>query len=778
MRNILALLLLFAYGAVNAQSAFVSGHVTNDGEPLSFVDIVIVETGQSTLSGEDGKFSFEVKPGQYTMKATILGFKQSLKDFEIKVGQRKHIDIVMIQDVFGLDQVVVSSSRNEVNRKESTVSVNVLNEHLFDMIESSTMSQGLSYTSGLRMEYKCQNCGQPEVKMNGLGGSYSQILIDGRPVYGSLSAVYGLEQIPSNMIERIEVVKGGGSALYGANAIAGTINVITKDPLENSYQISNNYSLINGQSGEYNLNFNSTTISDAGNMGVSFFASYRNKEHYDHNGDGFSEIGELESQSFGTKAFYKPNTQSRIGLEAHFIKDYRRGGNLFERAPHQSDITEMTDHSISNVNINYELYSDDYKNKFSSYLAVQNVDRYSYFGGGGNSSDPQDIIDASNYYGDSKSLTAVLGFQYSRNWSDSELLVGSELKYDKVQDNMVGYQRSIDQTVNNVALFAQLEHRFSDKFKVMLGGRFDYLPILGEYNLETYYEKMNNTMKVFTPRVSLMYNFNHDNLFRFTYSTGFRPPQTFDEDLHVETIGGQAKIVRLASDLETETSNSLTFGYEMTKTHGNNSFDFIFDGFYTKLNNSFVNVPLFEDPNSNVVVVEKRNSSGVKVYGGNFEFKSALGSSFNFQLGYTAQLAKYNEEEVVLEGEDNNGNTIEVTSRDLLKSPNHYGYATIQYNVTSKFKINSTTTYTGKMLVANQNALEIRETKQFLDTSIKLSYQFEVSKDLQFEISGGMKNILNSYQDDFEFGVDRDAGYIYGPTLPRTVYAGVKLGIL
>jgi outer membrane receptor for ferrienterochelin and colicins len=89
-----------------------------------------------------------------------------------------------------------------------------------------TLSEGLSFSPGLRIENDCQNCGFSQVRMNGMEGPYSQILINSHPIFSGLAGVYGLELIPTNMIERIEVVRGGGSALYGSNAIAGTINII------------------------------------------------------------------------------------------------------------------------------------------------------------------------------------------------------------------------------------------------------------------------------------------------------------------------------------------------------------------------------------------------------------------------------------------------------------------------------------------------------------------------------------------------------------------------
>ena len=143
------------------------------------------------------------------------------------------------------------------------------------------------------MENNCQNCGFPQVRINGLEGPYSQILINSRPVVSALSGVYGLEQIPVNMIERVEVVRGGGSALFGANAVGGTVNIITKDPISNSFQVSSTMSNMNGKSWEQYMGANASLVSSDNTYGIALYQAYRNRNPYDSDGDGFSELGKL-----------------------------------------------------------------------------------------------------------------------------------------------------------------------------------------------------------------------------------------------------------------------------------------------------------------------------------------------------------------------------------------------------------------------------------------------------------------------------------------------------
>lgn len=187
------------------------------------------------------------------------------------------------------------------------------------------------------MENNCQNCGFSQVRMNGMEGPYSQILINSRPIFSGLAGVYGLEFIPSNMIERMEVIRGGGSALYGSNAIAGTINLILKDPVNNSYEIgaSSGYTGVGIEGGDnpafdYNVNFNTSLVSSDSRTGMALYGYHRDHEPYDANSDGFSEITQINNVTVGTRVFHRFTHRNKLAVDFFTINEDRRGGNKFE----------------------------------------------------------------------------------------------------------------------------------------------------------------------------------------------------------------------------------------------------------------------------------------------------------------------------------------------------------------------------------------------------------------------------------------------------------------
>jgi outer membrane receptor for ferrienterochelin and colicins len=161
------------------------------------------------------------------------------------------------------------------------------------------------------MESSCQNCGFQQVRINGLDGPYTQILIDSRPIFSALSGVYGIEQIPVNMIERVEVVRGGGSALYGSNAIAGTVNIITKEPISNSFSLKHNYELVGGNAPDNMFNANASIIADDRKSGCICMVRIGTENIMIVINDGYSEIPILKANSIGFNSFYKLSNYSK-----------------------------------------------------------------------------------------------------------------------------------------------------------------------------------------------------------------------------------------------------------------------------------------------------------------------------------------------------------------------------------------------------------------------------------------------------------------------------------
>ena len=762
MKKIILFLVVILYSSVAGFSqrrtdANINGHVIdrNTKEHIPYINISVKGTTIGTVTDATGHYFLKNLPtGKFSLVVSGIGYRSTEHEVILVPGKTLEVNFEIEEDQIMLESVVVCANRNETSRKEAPVIVNILSPKLFEITNSVCLSQGLNFQPGLRVETNCQNCGYQQVRINGLDGTYSQILIDSRPIFSSLAGIYGIEQIPANMIERVEIVRGGGSALYGANAIAGTINIITREPASNTVTVASTINLMNGEKADYNTSINASVVSDDVRTGIVLFGSARQRDPLDYDGDGFTEIGKIESKNIGFKGFYKLNDYSKFTLEYHNLGEFRRGGNKLDKPPHETEITEQTEYNINTGGIEYDVFSKNIKHRFNIYTSAQLINRKSYYGA---QRDP----DAN---GSTHDVTFVAGMQYTFSadrmlFMPAELTVGSEYSVNEMIDKMLGYDRIIDQEVNTKSIFLQNEWR-NRKLSILAGGRFDKHNLIQE--------------PVISPRFTIRYSPRDWISMRTGYSSGFRAPQAFDEDLHITAIGGEVALIRLVPDLRTERSQSLNASVDLYKSKGKIRSDLLIEGFYTDLDNIFVLEETGTDSEGNLIL-ERRNGSGAIVKGINLEGKIVPTRKIRFRYGMTLQKSEYKE---VQQWSSNPGLQLH---RRMFRSPDRYGYITAYYEILKNMGIALSGTYTGPMLVQHfagyiEEDTE-KETPEFFDLNLKLSCDLKLNSSAKLQINGGVQNIFNSYQNDFDKGEFRDAGYIYGPALPRTFFFGIKIMI-
>ena len=778
----------FPFPPLSAQKATLSGTViTQDARPLMGALVQLLPTDRYGITDIHGEYMLEDIPeGTYSLRVSHVGFVTGSSTIEIQAGENIPIDFSLQEDIFNLGEIVVTGTRNQISRYNAPVIIQTISNRTFNATQSLSISEGLHFTPGLRLENNCQNCGFTQLRMNGLEGAYSQILINSRPVFSALAGVYGLEMLPANMVDRIEVVKGGGSVLYGGNAIAGTVNIITKDPVKNSFEVGLNQSYIHFESPDRTLTFNGALVSDDLNRGITFFGFNRQRAPWDANGDEFSEITRLENNTLGFDAFWNTSARSKLKVGAYAIHEFRRGGTAFDLPPHQSALTEQLQHNIYSANISFEQYSKDKKHKYSLYGSAQKVERDSYYGAGGRILTDRDTLTHSdilalNAYGRAEDISVVGGLQYNYEIHKNILLTaGTEYTFNDVQDEMPGYGRKIDQQVGTSGTYAQFEIHPFDRFTLLLGGRYDRIHINGVYDLAEDQFNDSKTLNVMVPRISALFHLSPNLKARASFAQGYRAPQAFDEDLHIETVGGAARFIRLSPDLINERSNSAAFSLNFNRMMDKSQMNFVLEGFYTRLSHPFILSDQVELPNG-ISVITKRNGDGATVAGFNLEANIAMGTRWIFQSGATIQSAVYKQEEEIWSPDGDSDIYPSTATKKLLRTPGSYGYLTLLYQPSKQFTIAYSGVYTGRMDVPHVIDPEtertiIRTTPRFFENNLKLSYDLFREGEQKVQIFGGMQNIFNSYQHDFDSGPERDAGYVYGPLRPRTVFMGVRWG--
>ena len=739
-----------------ATDANIYGHIIDltTGEHIPYATVAIKGTTIGCAADGTGHYKINNIPeGDHILVVTAIGYGTVEMPYTAKKGKSEEHNFSLIESVTLVDEVVVSATRNESNRRQTATVVNVSSAKLFEGTASSSLSEAMNFQPGLRVETTCGNCGAPQLRINGLEGQYSQILLDSRAIFSSLAGVYGLDLMPVAMVERVEVIRGGGSALFGSSAIGGIVNIITKDPLRNTLSLSNTTNIMEDGTPDVNTSLGGAFISDDYKMGAYVFGQIKSRDGYDRNDDGFTDITKLNSRTLGFRAYYKTSTHSRLTAEYHHIHDFRRGGDNLTKAPHMAMLCEQVDHSINGGSIGFS-YFPNMRHKANAYVSAQGIDRSSYFGADMNP----------DAYGTTSDLTMVGGGQYTFSYKaglPAELTAGVEYNYNSLNDYYIATERLIDQSTHVVGLFAQNEWK-SEKFNALVGFRLDKHSMI--------------SAPIFSPRVTLRYSPIDDLGLRASYSSGYRAPQAYNEDLHIDALNHTVSMIRLSKDLRPEYSHSLSLSADYYRTFGRVQANVLVEGFYTMLDDVFTLEKVGVE--NGVIINERRNGSGANIGGVTVEGKVGIPNIFDIQLGYTYQKSMY------VEPERWSDDPKLEPQRKMFRSPEHYGYFNSNFYITKNFDASLFGTFTGPMLVQHASFTDIFGvehpdseviTESFFDLGFKLDYTFRITDVISLELSAGIKNVFDAYQRDLDWGAGRDSAYVYGPSMPRTYFFGVKL---
>ncbi|MFB9270282.1 MULTISPECIES: TonB-dependent receptor [Flavobacteriaceae] len=745
------------------ENGIIKGIVSSGSETILGASIYMKNTKIGTSTDRNGTYSFEVEAGNFVVVVSAVGYKSKEVRIKLKKHEEKILNFELEEDVFGLDQVVVTGTKTFKRRTDSPVIVGIIDSNMLTNVQACNLSEGLKFQPGLRVETDCQTCNYTQLRMNGLTGGYSQILINGRPVFSPLTGLYGLEQIPANMIERIEVVRGGGSALYGSSAIGGTVNVITKIPKESGYNLEYTYQNIDKGTSDNIFNGNGTILTHKGNAGATFFVSKRERDYYDNNGDNFSELPKLKNNSFGVNLFFLPTENQKIELSLSSMNEYRYGGEMVDKEPYLTLQSEERIHDVFIGSLDYQINFNNDNSSFISYFSGQKTARDHYTG-----IFPDSDEDIQNHienppYGISEVSTVQGGMQLNHRLEKfikgvNVITTGTEYVVDKVYDEIEAYNYLINQKTTNLGVFFQSDWEITPSINLLTGVRADKHNLLNKF--------------IFNPRASFLYKMKESTQFRLTWGTGFRAPQAFDADLHIAFAGGGVSRISLSPDLKEERSTSISGSVNYDKALEKFISGFTLEGFYTYLKDAFYQHPLGEDDLGELF--EKRNGDGATVKGVTLELRANYDKRIQLETGLTIQSSTY---DTAVSYSDALAPT-----RNFLRSPDVYGFATLSITPNKKFKTSVNLVYTGAMDLVHlagapeQLADAYLKSPTFTELSFKTGYTFNLNElDTSFELFGGVKNVLNEYQEDFDSGKNRDSNYIYGPGAPRTVFIGVKL---
>ena len=485
----------------------VVGLVSDGEQPIAGATIFSPAENSGTLSKQDGQFQIEVSSNSQELVLSYVGF---LPKKIVINSQNQDLGVIVLAADNSLEEVIISGNLKPVNRMESTIPVEVYSPAFLQQNPSPNLFEGIQFINGIRPQINCSVCNTGDIHINGLEGPYTFVLIDGMPIVSSLASVYGLNGIPTGMIEKVEIIKGPAGTLYGSQAVGGVINVITKLPEYSPRFFSDVY----GTSWEeFNADLGfSSTIGQKINVltGINGFI-YDNP--IDNNNDNFTDVTQQKRFSVFQKFSWQPNSTQAGSLALRYLYEDRWGGEL-NWTPDFRGGNEIYGESIYTNRfelIGKQLVSSSWEIQYSFTQHQQN-----------------------SVYGDTTfKANEKIGFLqaiWRKESGKNNWLLGLSNRYNWYDDTTPATQNNLGTQPNRYWLpgaFLENEISLSENKKLLLGFRLDHHPDHGTIS---------------TPRIGYKINFNPQTLLRFNIGTGFRVVNIFTED-HAALTGARNLVI-------------------------------------------------------------------------------------------------------------------------------------------------------------------------------------------------------------------------------------------
>ena len=680
------------------QTAILQGRISSGYQMLQGATVSLQPLSKSAISNINGQYKIEFLPfGNYQFLATAVGYQPLQVRLEIN-RDKIQFNVELIQQPSLLEQVVVSGTMKPVARSASPVPVEVYTPQFLKKNPTPNLFEALQLVNGVRPQINCNVCNTGDIHINGLEGPYTMVTIDGMPIVSSLASVYGLFGIPNQLIDRIEIVKGPASSLYGSEAVGGLINVITKNPLK-APKLAVDIMATSWQeySADLGLKFKPFSKTNV-LLGLNYFNYLHPK---DKNNDGFTDLALQHRISIFNKWMWqrKENRiatiawryfyEGRWGGDIRWNNSFRGGDSLYGESIYTNRLELMG---------NYQL---PIKEKL--------VISYSY-----------NYHHQDSYYGrvayNARQQVAFSQLSWEKNISERhQLLAGAALRFTYYDDNSTATLDTL--TLSNKpdqillpGFFLQDEVKLNQSQQLLLGARLDHHPIHGY---------------IFTPRLAYKWNINTYNILRLNAGTGFRVVNLFTEE-HAALTGSRAVIVK--EHLQPERSLNFNLNW-VSKIPMENSFLGI-DGsaWYTYFSNQII--PDYLTNPSQIIYSNLDGYASSKGISLNLDYN--FSNRFKALIGGTLQNVHRIEKK---------GNGKEVSIQPLFterwSATWLFSYALSEYGIAFDYTGN----IYGPMQLPLLNELDPRQR----NSPVWSIQNFQCTKKLghNAELYGGIKNLLN-----------------------------------
>lgn len=791
---------LLFIGAVQAQKqtdAMLFGDVKSakTQEHIPYVRIAMKGTSMGTVADGTGHFKLAHLPvGKCVIVAQVVGYKTQEKEVVMEKGKAVQLFFELEEDPLHLEQVVVTGTRTEHYLKDVPIRTEIISSEAIENKNASNIYEALEGTPGIRVESQCQFCNFTMVRMQGLGAEHTQVLINGQPIYSGLAGVYGLQQMSTVDVDKIEVVKGAGSALYGSGAIAGAINIVTKEP---DFIPTTTLDLQLGSHKTNRFDLNSSMRNEKGNIGLNIFAQRYSEGAIDETGpgmtreevrnkDGVSDrvMSNLTNVGFGlyiNDAFLK---NDQLIIRGKSVFENREGGTMTDdyfRNP-LTDGTEniTTDRYELSLNYNKPIKT---KSEINFSMAYTNHNRNAtndsylndYMATHGDT--VPDLREMRPYLANEHSLTSTLTF--NTKLKKHSLIFGVQAFYDILKESGMyvvvdeaspflgtSYRSTANKSAREFGMFVQDEWSITDKFMIVPGIRLDHHHSGEEYVSDqqvfeaAYFPKTNFDETAVNPRMVIKYAISEKFTLRANAGTGFRAPYGFSEDLHL--CSGSPRVWK-SSDLNPERSMS----YNLSADYYGKQFRVSANLFRTDLKDKIG----FTDADPHIAALgydyQWKNIDDAFVQGVELSMMFNIIRGLNLGVDFTYNHGKYKNVR-----EDWVGTEYEKVSQYISRFPTTTGNFKIEYTPkTWTFTVIGN--YQGTMYIDYYS--EDETLSKIKKTEPNMIFNARVSKKIkQFKLYAGVNNIFNYVQDERHLD---DAAFMYAPVYGTTFYGGISVTI-
>lgn len=762
------------------------------GKHIPYAKIQVKGTKMTAMCDKTGHFQMPNLPlGKQIVVASCMGYESEEREVMMQSGKGSEVYFLLDEDERELNQVVVTGTRTQHYLKDVPIRTEVLTSRAIVNKNAKNLYEALEGVPGIRVEQQCQFCNFSMVRMQGLGAEHTQVLVDGEPVYSGLAGVYGLQQLGTNDVDRLEIVKGAGSALYGSSAVAGAINIITKEP---SFEPEVKADLQFGNWGYKNLNASASIRKN--DIGLNIFAQRTESNAIDDTGegdtraevkkkDGVSDKVEatLTNVGFGVYFFNPFAKNDKLVLRGKVMEEQRAGGTLADdlfRNPFSQGTENIRTNRLT-ADISYKLPVGK-KSELDIVAAYvyhkRNATNDTFLGDymASHNDEKPDVEDMRPYIAKENTLTPSVTF--TSRLGNHTLLAGVQGYFTRLRETGLYCINDKKDPLNGTA-YTSIGKKHASEFGFFLQDEWNILPnlsVVPGLRLDSHHsgEEYESSEKVyngafpktsfhetsFNPRLALKYEVTPSFVLRANFGTGFRAPYGFSEDLHL--CSGSPRVWK-SSNLKGEHSMS----YNLSADYYGSRVQLSVNLFRTDLRDKIEFRPADEEVKRLGYTYQWENIDDAYVQGVELGVKWNPFKDFKTGLSWTFNQGKFKHERA-----DWAGTEYAKASKNISRFPAMTGDLSLEYTP-GTWTFSLTGSLQGKMYIDymkdDEVAEKIKETNTFMLFNARVAKRFG-----DFTVYCGGKNIFSYLQDEKHLD---NAAFMYAPVYGATWYAGVSIDI-